>query len=116
MGGSKAERYSKSFYSIVPLGSHECSLTALERPDMSSKLNTYHRALLYEIQWNGGVLFAAKGVDAEFYQQLVSARYIYVERVSGDKYRYELTLQGRKKLAQGLIQSDGAPKNHHGIS
>jgi hypothetical protein len=70
---------------------------------MSSKLNAYHRALLYEIQWHGGVLIAPKGVDAEFYQQLVSAKYIYAERVSGDKYRYELTLQRRKKLAQGLF-------------
>ena len=60
--------------------------------------------------------YCPKGVDAEFYQELVSASYIYVERVSGDKYRYELTLQGRKKLAQGLIQSDGGPKIHHGIS
>jgi hypothetical protein len=83
---------------------------------MSSKLNAYHRALLYEIQWHGGVLFALKDVDAKLYQELVSASYIYVERVSGDKCRYELTLQGRKKLAQGLIRSEEEPKSLHGIS
>lgn len=65
---------------------------------MITDLSVYHRALLYEMRWQGGVLSVSKDVDAHLFEELVKARYVFRESAGPGKYRYELTLRARNEL------------------